>query len=309
MVPLIDGQLALGFGLGVAAAICYDTGYALQALEARRAPSRLALKPSLFGHLLRRRLWVGATVLSLIGWPLQILALSQAPLTLVQPTLALGLLILLVLGSRLLHEPVGPREIGAVALIIVAVALSAWAAPAESGEVPRDAGLVLALSLLVAVAISPYLVAAATRRRLFPVLLLIVGAGAADAFAAFSGKLIAEDAAAALWLAAAVWVAAVGVVILLGFLSETTALQRAAATRVAPVVLVMQIAIPIAMAPLVGGEGWAATPGGGAVLVGALVMLVGGVSLLGSAPAVAGVIAEAEEGSARSRRSGQAEHG
>jgi drug/metabolite transporter (DMT)-like permease len=305
MVPLIDGQLALGFGLGVAAAICYDTGYALQALEARRAPTRLALKPSLLGHLLRRRLWVGATVLSLVGWPLQILALSQAPLTLVQPTLALGLLILLFLGSRLLHEPVGPREIGAVALIIAAVGLSAWAAPGETGEVPRDAGLAVALSLLVAVAISPYLVAAVTRRRLFPVLLLIIGAGSADAFAAFSGKLIAEDAAAAHWLAAALWVAGVGGVILLGFLSETTALQRAAATRVAPAVLVMQIAIPIAMAPLVGGEGWGDTPGGGAVLVASLVILVTGVAVLGSAPAVAGVIAEGEEGSARD----EPEHG
>jgi drug/metabolite transporter (DMT)-like permease len=302
MVPLIDGQLALGFGLGVAAAICYDTGYALQALEARRAPSRLALKPSLFGHLLRRRLWVGATVLSLIGWPLQILALSQAPLTLVQPTLALGLLILLVLGSRLLHERVGAREIGAVALVITAVGLSAWASPDQSGAVPRDAGLVVALSILVAVAISPYVVAAATNRRLFPVVLLIVGAGSADAFAAFAGKLIAEDGAAAHWLPVVLWVVAVGAVILLGFLSETTALQRAAATRVAPAVLTMQIAIPIAMAPLVGGEGWGNTPGGGAVLAAALVMLVAGVALLGSAPAVAGVIAESEDGPGGARQ-------
>jgi drug/metabolite transporter (DMT)-like permease len=302
MVPLIDGQLALGFGLGVAAAVCYDTGYALQALEARRAPSRLALKPSLFGHLLRRRLWVGATVLSLVGWPLQILALSQAPLTLVQPTLALGLLILLVLGSRLLHERVGGREIGAVALVIAAVGLSAWASPDQSGAVPRDAGLVVALSILVAVAISPYVVAAATNRRLFPVLLLIVGAGSADAFAAFAGKLIAEDGAAAHWLPVVLWVVAVGAVILLGFLSETTALQRAAATRVAPTVLTMQIAIPIAMAPLVGGEGWGSTPAGGAVLAAALVMLVAGVALLGGAPAVAGVIAESEDGDGGARQ-------
>jgi drug/metabolite transporter (DMT)-like permease len=302
MVALIDGQLALGFGLGVAAAICYDTGYALQALEARRAPSRLALRPSLFGHLLRRRLWVGATVLSLIGWPLQILALSQAPLTLFQPTLAIGLLILLVLGSRLLHERVGGREIGAVALVIAAVALSAWASPDQSGAVPRDAGLVVALSILVAVAISPYVVAAATNRRLFPVLLLIVGAGSADAFAAFASKLIAEDGAAAHWLPVVLWVVAVGAVILLGFLRETTALQRAAATRVAPAVLTMQIAIPIAMAPLVGGEGWGNTPGGGAVLVAALVVLVAGVALLGSAPAVAGVIAESEDGAGGARQ-------
>jgi len=93
MVPLMDGELALGFALALAAACCYETGYALQAVEARRAPSERALRPSLVAHLVRRPVWVGATALSLVGWPLQIAALTEAPLTLVQPTLALGLLL------------------------------------------------------------------------------------------------------------------------------------------------------------------------------------------------------------------------
>ena len=102
MVPLMDGELALGFALALAAACCYETGYALQALEARRAPPERALRPSLVGHLLRRPVWVGGIALALLGWPLQIAALSQAPLTLVQPVLALGLLLLLALGVRVL---------------------------------------------------------------------------------------------------------------------------------------------------------------------------------------------------------------
>lgn len=310
MVPVIDGQLALGFGIGVAAAVCYDTGYALQALEARRAPARLGLKPSLLGHLLKRRLWVAATVLSLIGWPLQILALTKAPLTLVQPTLALGLILLLILGAKLLGERVCRREAIAVLIVVVSVALSAWAAPGEPGEVPRDAGLLVALAALGAVALSPYIVAALRRGHSYPVPLLIAGAGAADGMAAFVAKLVAEDASAAAWGAAAAWVALVAGVILLGFLAETTALQRAPATRVAPAVLVMQIAVPIALAPLVGGEGWGATPLGGGVLGLALAGLVTGVAMLGSAPAVAGVIAEAPEagGSGGQSRARQAEH-
>jgi drug/metabolite transporter (DMT)-like permease len=295
MVPVIDSQLALGFGIGVAAAACYDTGYALQALEARRAPPALGLKPSLFGHLLKRRLWVFATVLSLIGWPLQILALTKAPLTLVQPTLALGLILLLVLGAKVLHERIGPREIAGTLIVIGSVGLSAWAAPGETGEVPRDAGLLIALSVLAAAALAPYLASLLRRGRPQPVVLLIAAAGAADGLAAFVAKLIAEDASAGAWAAAAAWVALVGAVIGLGFLAETTALQRAPATRVAPSVLVMQIAIPIALAPLVGGESWSGTPLGGGVLVIALAGLVTGVALLASGLAVAGVIAETPE--------------
>src|SRR3954451_7454452 len=80
----------------------------------------------------------------------------------------------------------------------------------------------------------------------------------------------------------------------MGLISESTALQRAPATRVAPTVLAMQIAIPVALAPLVGGESWSSTPLNGAVLAGAMLGVVAGVALLATARAVAGVIAEAE---------------
>ena len=77
---------------------------------------------SLIGQLVRNVRWLGATALSLLGWPLQVLALSLAPLALVQPTLALGLLLLLFLGARVLGEPVGRRELVAVALVIAGIA-------------------------------------------------------------------------------------------------------------------------------------------------------------------------------------------
>jgi len=86
MVPVIGGSEADGFLIALAAAACYDTGYALQAIEARKAPSRYAMRVSLLGHLLRRRRWLTATALSLLGFPLQVLALTKAPITLVQPT-------------------------------------------------------------------------------------------------------------------------------------------------------------------------------------------------------------------------------
>jgi drug/metabolite transporter (DMT)-like permease len=291
MVPVIGGSEAVGFVIAIAAAACYDTGYALQALEARKAPSRYAMRVSLLGHLLTRRRWLAATALSLLGFPLQVWALTKAPITLVQPTLALGLLLLLVLGRRILREPVGVRELAAVLIIIASVAVTALAAPAEPGEVPRDAGLVAALALLAAIAVVPF---ALSRIGRHPVLLLVAGAGAADGLAGFSAKLVAEDASSGLWLAVLGWVALIGTVVAMGLISESTALQKAPATRVAPTVLAMQIAIPVAFAPLVGGESWSSTPLHGGVLVAAMLGVVAGVGLLASSPAVAGVIAEAE---------------
>ncbi len=294
MVPFMDGELALGFALALAAACCYETGYALQALEARRAPPERAMRPSLITHLARRPVWIGATALSLIGWPLQIAALSQAPLTLVQPTLALGLLLLLVLGVRVLGERVGTREIVAVALVIGSVAVFAWAAPRDTGDVERGAGLVVALSILIAATIAPYAIGLA-RESGYPMLLLVASAGAADGLAAFVAKIVAQDAAAGALVGVVVWAALVAAVVIIGLISESTALQRFAATRVAPTVLVMQIVIPVVLAPLVGGEGWSGTPLGGAVLGAALVAIAVGAGLLASSPAVAQLaVGEAE---------------
>ncbi len=290
----MDGEIALGFVLALAAACCYETGYALQAIEARKAPAERALRPSLMTHLIRRPLWVGATALSLLGWPLQIVALTHAPLTLVQPVLALGLLLLLVLGVRILGEHVGRREIAAVVLIIASVGVFAWAAPRDTGEVERSAGLVLALAILAAVTVAPYAITL-VRRRDFPMLLLVASAGAADGMAAFVAKIVAQDATEGALLAVVAWAALVATVVIVGVISESTALQRFAATRVAPTVLVMQIVIPVVMAPLVGGEGWSNTPLGGAVLVAALAAVALGAGLLASSPAVAQLaVGEAE---------------
>jgi drug/metabolite transporter (DMT)-like permease len=282
----MDGELALGFALALAAACCYETGYALQAIEARRAPADRALRPSLMAHLIQRPIWVGATALSLLGWPLQILALAHAPLTLVQPVLALGLVLLLILGVRVLGEHVGRREMAAVALIIASVGVFAWAAPREPGQVDRSAGLVIALGALAVVTVAPYVIGL-FRHRQFPMLLLVASAGAADGMAAFVAKIVAQDATEGALLAVVAWAALVAAVVLIGVISESTALQRFAATRVAPTVLVMQIVIPVVLAPLVGGEGWSDTPLGGGVLVVALVAVALGAGLLASSPAVA----------------------
>jgi len=288
----VDGGLLLGAVSAAAAAGCYDTGYALQALEARRAPAHHALRLALLGHLARRRLWAGAVLLSAAGWPLQLLALSLAPLTLVQPTLALGLLLLLALGVRILGEAVGLRELLAVLLILAGVAGIAWAAPGRTTEHAGAATLVPVLGALAVVATAPYLLRLGGRE---PGAALVVSAGAGDAWAAFAAKLVVDELSGGRWIAAIAWALGAGVAVGAGFLSETTALQRYAATRVGPIVVVMQVAIPVLLAPLVGRESWARTPSGGMAVVAFLLLVAGGAATLGSSPAVAGLLAGAGE--------------
>src|SRR4051812_6681179 len=104
-----------GIASAAVAAACFDRGLAARALDAREVPPEYGLRPRLLTRLVRRRRWLAGTAVAFAGWPFHLLALGLAPLSLVQPTLALGLVLLLFLGHRVLGERVGGAEIAAVA--------------------------------------------------------------------------------------------------------------------------------------------------------------------------------------------------
>src|SRR5437588_598317 len=81
-------DLVLGIAAAVGASTLYSLGIALQALDAREAPQGEHLRPALVLGLLRRSRWLRGTGLSILGFPLQVLALHFAPLVVVQPALA-----------------------------------------------------------------------------------------------------------------------------------------------------------------------------------------------------------------------------
>src|SRR5918912_2691556 len=111
-----------GIGIALVAAVCYEVGYVLQVVDARRGDSDRALRASLLVWLARRRLWLAGTALTLVGVGLQTAALLWAPHTVVQPTLALGLVLMVALARRRLHEHVTLRDRLAVGAVIVGVA-------------------------------------------------------------------------------------------------------------------------------------------------------------------------------------------
>src|SRR6202158_5456583 len=100
-------SLLIGIALDSGASTLYSLGIAVQALDARDASHRHALRISLLTHLVTRARWLFGTGMTALGWPLQLLALSYVPLVVVQPALASGLIVLLLAGERLLGERPG----------------------------------------------------------------------------------------------------------------------------------------------------------------------------------------------------------
>jgi drug/metabolite transporter (DMT)-like permease len=277
MLAVIDGGLLLGIGIAATAAASYESSYVLQALEARSVSSSLALRPALLATLARRPRWLAGIALAVAGFGLQIAALTFAPLTVVQPVLALGLVLLLYLGRRLLNEVVGRRELIAVAAVIAGVAGIALAAPERSETVGSETALGVTLVLLALVAAAPYALRAERA------VVLVLSAGAADVAAALAAKLAADALDRGHALPALAWAAAAGAGALVGLTSETSALQRLPATRVGPLIVVLQVTVPTLLAPLVAGEDWGATPlGGGLIAVALGVVALGAAILAGS---------------------------
>jgi hypothetical protein len=285
--------LFLGVVAAIGASALYNTSIALQALEARQVPGEHSLRPSLLGALLRNRRWLGATAVGLLGWPLEIVALLLAPLTVVGPCLASGLVLLLWLGAAKLGEAPGRREAIAVAAIVAGLAGVAWAAPQRTTAHAGAAGIAIALTLLALPIAAPYVV----RGRAVAIgLLPVLSAGCGYAWTSIADKLFTDELATGAVLLALVPLATIAFSEGAALLSEMTALQHRHATHVAPMMFATQVLVPVMLAPLIFGESWGATPLGGVALAFFMAVTIAGTTLLAGSRAVGAVIETAREG-------------
>ena len=138
--------------VAVCSAALYDAGYILEKQALTTLP-RLSGRPGpLLRTVARSRRWVAGFVAMLLGLALQVVALTLAPVTVVQPVLAAGVLALVVAGRAVLGERLGPRERAAVGLVlatVVAIAVSAGPGARLARAVPAGRFTVLVALVVV----------------------------------------------------------------------------------------------------------------------------------------------------------------
>jgi drug/metabolite transporter (DMT)-like permease len=222
----------------------------------------------------------------------QIIAMTLAPLTVVQPADAAGLMLLLVVGSRVLGEQVGRRELAAVAGVVVGIIAIAAAAPSRTAEHTSPRGLLAGLLVLVAVAATPYVL---RRRAAVEGLVVVFGAGLAFAAGAVAMKLVADALTTGSWLLLALAAALAGITGVAGILSEQTALQQRQATQVAPIVFVVELVVPLLLAITLGGESWGVSPLSRCSISAGIGLLILSVVALMQTPAVSQLLAGGEQ--------------
>jgi drug/metabolite transporter (DMT)-like permease len=275
------GSVIAGVALAAAASVLFNVAIVIQASEARDVPDEHGLRLSLIGRLIRRRRWLLGALLGLTAFPLQTIALLLAPLTAVQPADAAGLLVLLFLGARSLHERVGRREIVAVACIVVGIVVLTIAAPKRQVTQVDGTDVLLPMAAIALIAIAPLVF----RRMGADSISVVFAAGFAFALGAFCAKIVADAIDRGAWLAVVLMVGVAAGAAAVGTLTEQTALQRRQATQVAPIIFAVELLVPVALAVLVVGEDWERESLVAILL--ALALVVGGASTLARTPTVA----------------------
>ncbi len=279
--------LLLGVLAALASAVLYSIGVALQSIEARAAPSEDSLKLSLLRWLATRRRWQIGTACVAGGWAMQAVALLIAPITIVQPALAVSVVSLLFIATRFFGERVGVREATGAVAIVAGVAGLVMVSPAESDAHAEPLVLAIGMTTLGAVALVPFVM----RGHRHFCALVVFSAGLAYAWTGFSTKFLADGVSTGAWLIALVWLGATAAAGGAGLLSEMTALQSRSPIRVFPVVLVVQIVVAVLLAPLLAGEIWSPDPLMLLALAISLAVVALGTRSLASSPAVEGAVA------------------
>ena len=148
LVSAGSAQLIAGTGVAVVSAFLYDAGYILEKRALSDLPALGANPVTMIRTVARSRGWMAGFAAMLAGLVLQVVALTLAPVSVVQPVLAAGLVTLIAIGGPLLGERLGRRERFSLGLVLVAVlAIAASSRPGAhlASSVPSGSFAVLAV--------------------------------------------------------------------------------------------------------------------------------------------------------------------
>lgn len=257
--------------LGLGAAVTFEASYLLLAAQARRVAPARRPGASFLGQLAGRPLWVLAMAGNGAAFALELAALRQVSLLIIQPLIAVGLIGLLIGARVFLGEPITPRRLLGVTAIAAGVTLVLAGAPPHSARtgLSFDAPTVIVAAALIAILLGPQVA-----HRSSP-WTLVLAAMAGDTLIALATNEIAVEWTGHLLVAlGALVVVALGG--LISVTSESAALQRLPASTVGPLVSSVQVTLPVLLLALLGHERWASAPAGGAVLAAGVALCAAG---------------------------------
>lgn len=189
---MAEAMLMVAVPAALAGAASIGLATAAQQQAAAHAGVGDGLGPRALAGLLRRPLWLLGLVATVAGLGLQLLALSCAPITLIQPMLVTGLLFGVAFSAVLSRQrPDRVLVWGALGCAVGLAAFLALARPHAAGA--AGAGPSLASSLICAGVVAAALGWAAAARRAAKVLVLALGTGVLYGLTASLLKVLGDE--------------------------------------------------------------------------------------------------------------------
>jgi drug/metabolite transporter (DMT)-like permease len=136
----------------------------LQRIAAASAPESRALHLSLFGYLIRRKVWLAGIGLVILAALCQAAALATGPVALVQPIFIIELPFTLLVASRVNHRRLPPMTWWAVGLVTVSLG-AGLAAAAPSGGSDHASTRVWVMALIVTAVFEAVVISVGVRFR------------------------------------------------------------------------------------------------------------------------------------------------
>ena len=267
-------KLALALVATLASSCALNVGYLLEHSAVGRMPTLTIRSPIASARrLLGSRRWLLGFGIEAVGWALFVLALSLAPLSLVQATAAGGIGILALMVSRVTHTPLSRHERIGVAIAVAGLVLLGISLAGGHGEGTGAAYLTVGLWI-----------AASAGAALLCVQLLSRRIGAAPAYGVAAGLLFAAGDIATKGAVEAgghlVFIVALVGSYAFGTLVLQAGFQRGSALTTAGIATLLTNALPIVAGMTIFGEplpdGWL-----GAVRIAAFACVVVGAVFLG----------------------------
>lgn len=287
--------MAIGLAAAGIAALLANLGLIAQkvALD-RRPPGTRVVKAFLTPT------WIGGLAMTQSGWVAQLIALRNAPLYVVQPIIASGLLVLAVAARIRLKEKVGIREWLAVLAIAAGATVLSLIVISDSpqGGSAGSTGATVAFSLCIAV-ISCFVALASKFLKGMRAVSLAISAGLLYALTVVLSKPVASmlsgsPAEIVKAVLTSYEIYAIAVLSIGALLVNQHALAAGRAVTVVPIVVVAMAIIPVGAGLVIFNENLPVGTGKFAVIV-AAAACIGGAAMLATEPSIAGLVGDDDD--------------